>query len=90
MSAFGARRLNSVWKKGDVDGIWRIASGMLNDIQSISDRVITRRNNNWIPKIDRLLQSNETYFVVVGAGHLGGLDGLLALLRQRGYKVEQL
>jgi hypothetical protein len=44
----------------------------------------------WIPKIDRLLQSNETYFVIVGAGHLGGPDGLLALLRQRGYKVEQL
>jgi len=83
-------KLNSAWQKGDADGIWRIASGMLNDVPSIADRVITRRNHNWIPKIDRLLQSNETYFVVVGAGHLGGPDGLLALLRQRGYKVEQL
>jgi len=28
--------------------------------------------------------------VVVGAGHLGGPNGLLALLRARGYKIEQL
>jgi len=28
--------------------------------------------------------------VVVGAGHMGGPGGLLAMLRARGYKFEQL
>jgi uncharacterized protein YbaP (TraB family) len=36
------------------------------------------------------LRSGKTYFVVVGAGHMGGPNGLLALLRSRGYRIEQL
>ena len=83
-------QLKQAWKKGDADKLWVITSGMLADVPSIADRVITRRNHNWLPKIEALVQSNQTYFVVVGAGHMGGPDGLLTLLRQRGYKIEQL
>jgi uncharacterized protein len=83
-------RLKEAWKKGDADEVWKITSGMLADVPSIADRIITRRNRDWLPKIDLLLHDNETAFVVVGAGHMGGPDGLLNLLRQRGYKIEQL
>jgi uncharacterized protein YbaP (TraB family) len=40
--------------------------------------------------IEGYLRSGKTYFVVVGAGHMGGSGGLLALLRARGYRIEQL
>ncbi len=83
-------QLKDAWKKGDADRVWTISSGMLADVPSIADRVITRRNHNWVPKIDTFLHSDQTYFVVVGAGHMGGPDGVLTLLRQRGYKIEQL
>ena len=83
-------QMTAAWRKGDADRLWMIASGVLADVPSIADRIITRRNHNWLPKIDSFLQSDHTYFVVVGAGHMGGPEGLLALLRQRGYKIEQL
>jgi uncharacterized protein YbaP (TraB family) len=53
-------------------------------------RLIDVRNQNWLPKIDSYLRSGQTYFVVVGAGHISGPNGLLALLKARGCKVEQL
>ncbi|PYK17922.1 MAG: hypothetical protein DME53_10110 [Verrucomicrobia bacterium] len=52
--------------------------------------MIDVRNQNWLPKIDSYLRSGQTCFVVVGAGHIGGPTGLLALLKTRGCKVEQL
>jgi uncharacterized protein YbaP (TraB family) len=36
------------------------------------------------------LQSGKTYFVVAGAAHMGGPNGIVALLRGRGYHIEQL
>jgi uncharacterized protein YbaP (TraB family) len=34
------------------------------------------------------LRSRKTYFVVAGATPMGGANGVLALLRQRGYRIE--
>jgi len=36
------------------------------------------------------LKTNGTYFVVVGAAHLLGDKGIIQLLKDRGYSVEQL
>jgi uncharacterized protein len=56
----------------------------------LARRLIDARNLNWVPKIDGYLNSGQTYFVVVGAGHMAGPNGLLALLKARGCKIEQL
>ena len=45
------------------------------------------RNHNWMPHIESLLQTPEVEFVLVGALHLAGKDGLLHLLREKGYQV---
>jgi uncharacterized protein YbaP (TraB family) len=60
------------------------------DFPSLGERLLAVRNRNWIPKIEQYLRSGQTYFVVVGAAHMGGPEGILALLRARGYKIEQL
>jgi|SRR5215475_187088 len=60
------------------------------DFPSLARRLIDVRNHNWLPKIDSYLRSGQTYFVVVGAGHIGGPNGLLVLLKGRGCKIEQL
>jgi len=41
-------------------------------------------------KIEGYLRSGKTYFVVAVAAHMGGANGVLALLRHRGYRIEQL
>ena len=46
--------------------------------------LVTDRNRRWLPQIEALLARPDDTLVVVGALHLVGPDGLLALLRERG------
>ena len=54
------------------------------------DRLLIERNRTWLPKIEALFARPRPAFVVVGAAHLVGPDGLLQMLKAKGYKVEQL
>ena len=51
--------------------------------------LVDQRNLNWLDDIERLVKQDKT-FIAVGMGHLGGKNGLLHLLRQKGYRVEEL
>jgi uncharacterized protein YbaP (TraB family) len=85
-----AARLTNAWRRGDVELIARVDTESFRDFPSLEERIINARNRNWIPKIEGFLRSDQTCFVVVGVGHMGGPRGLLALLRARGYKIEHL
>ena len=41
-------------------------------------------------RIEDLLMGKETYFVIVGAGHLVGDKGIIEKLNSKGYLIEQL
>ena len=51
-----------------------------------NDLLVTR-NQNWIPKIQQITKEKPTFFAV-GAGHLGGKKGVIALLRDAGFTVK--
>lgn len=78
------------WRNGDADKIARMMHETYRDFPSFGERLLGARNRLWIPKIEGYLRSGQTYFVVAGAAHFGGSDGVLALLRARGYQVAQL
>ena len=78
------------WKKGEVDALWRSSRAAFSEYPAFADRILEVRNRAWMPKIEGFVRSGEPHFVVVGAAHLGGPGGLLALLKQRGYQLEQL
>jgi uncharacterized protein YbaP (TraB family) len=80
----------SAWRRGDVDALARMTRESFADFPAFGVRIIGARNRNWMPKVEEYLRGGKTYFVVVGAAHLGGGDGLLALLRARGYRLEKL
>ena len=44
------------------------------------------RNTRWIPRMEKRMKRNSVFFAV-GAGHLPGKKGVLALLRNAGYEV---
>lgn len=44
------------------------------------------RNQKWIPAMTKIMKEKPTFFAV-GAGHLGGKEGVINLLRAKGYKV---
>lgn len=53
------------------------------------DVLLNYRNANWIPKLDLWMQESPS-FIAVGAGHLGGSQGVIRLLRDKGYTVEPI
>ena len=81
--------LMKAWRRGDVDALEALARSAYAEFPAFGERLLAARNRAWLPKLEGFLQSGKTYFVVVGAGHLGGPQGLLPLLRDRGYQVEQ-
>ncbi|QOP41818.1 TraB/GumN family protein [Sulfurimonas marina] len=52
--------------------------------------LIVKRNIAWLPQIKHYLTTEKTEFILVGAGHLVGPDGLLQALKKEGYKVTKL
>src|SRR5438270_3580199 len=82
--------LADAWRRGDADTDTRIFMDGFRDFPSLADRLLTNRNRKWIPKNEGYLRSGKTYFVVAGAAHMGGPNGVPALLRERGYRIEQL
>jgi len=56
------------------------------DISKYDKILLNNRNNNWIPRMTDYMRKGQTLFAV-GAGHLGGEHGVIALLRKAGYKV---
>lgn len=81
----------AAWKTGDLAKIEQL---MLRDMRAkypaIYQELIVKRNHAWLPKIESMLASPEIEFVLVGAGHMAGKDGLLARLRAKGCTVTQL
>ena len=53
------------------------------------DYFVTVRNGPMVEKMVRLVTPESPVFFSVGAIHLAGPEGIVALLQQRGYQVEQ-
>lgn len=55
-------------------------------IQGYEDVLLYTRNRNWIPVMVENMKNAQVFFAV-GAGHLGGKDGVIDLLKNEGYKL---
>jgi uncharacterized protein YbaP (TraB family) len=82
------QQLYAAWKAGDLVRMERMLVDDLKSSPEIHKLLLVDRNHRWIPKIEDCL-SGARCMIVVGAGHLLGNEGLIALLRGRGYAVEQ-
>ncbi len=56
-------------------------------IQKYSAQLLTNRNKYWVSVLEQKMKEHSC-FIAVGAGHLSGNTGLIALLRNMGYQVE--
>jgi uncharacterized protein YbaP (TraB family) len=83
-------KLGAAWKSGDVATLERIALADVKSDPAMYQRLLVERNKNWMPQIEALFPRRGRALVVVGAAHLIGPDGLIAMLKAKGYTVEQL
>ncbi|HEX2242679.1 MAG TPA: TraB/GumN family protein [Gammaproteobacteria bacterium] len=77
------------WKAGDVESLEKHLLAGMRDYPEIHQKVIEDRNRRWLPQIEELLSRGGNALVVVGAAHLVGKNGVIQLLKSRGYRVEQ-
>ena len=82
--------LITAWKQGDTAALEKIRQRDFGNYPLIYKLLIADRNRTWMPRLERLLRSGRRYFVVVGALHLVGPDGLIARFEKAGYRVAQL
>ena len=83
-------KLAEAWKGGDVPTVERIVQSELKSEPQMYQRLLVDRNKAWLPKIEALFNRSGHALVVVGAAHLVGADGIVAMLKAKGYTVEQL
>lgn len=69
----------------DIEGLYSIKSDKKDSL--LFYKLIIERNFKMANRMVNLMNENSTFFAV-GAGHLGGDEGLIKLLRKKGYIVE--
>jgi uncharacterized protein YbaP (TraB family) len=86
-------KLTEAWTTGDTKGMETILTRSVSEdkrLFPIFEKLVYERNRKMVSKIEDFLRTKETYFVMVGAGHLVGNQGIIEILKGRGYLVEQL
>jgi uncharacterized protein YbaP (TraB family) len=80
----------AAWKTGDLGRLEEMTRESFEEYPGMYEKFVTDRNKTWAEELDRLAAKDKTCMVVVGVAHLAGKEGLLELLKQKGYTVEQL
>ncbi|WP_141499685.1 TraB/GumN family protein [Paenibacillus luteus] len=86
----GIDALSEMWATGNEEQLLELTqSTMTND--EFYKALLSDRNVPMVDKITGYLNGSEkkTYFVVVGAAHMIGQDGIVPLLEKKGFKVER-
>lgn len=81
------------WKKGDMAELEKFMEQANKEgDQEFNNMLFNERNKNMVKKVEEFLnnENGETYFVVVGAGHLVGDTGIIKVLKSKGYTVKQI
>jgi hypothetical protein len=89
------KTLHRLWRVGDADALsaWEAAKSekLARDKRvsdSIDNKILYERNRRFVVRMIAISAPNKPVFVAIGALHLGGPNGVLQLLRQRGFVVE--
>ncbi|TAD88047.1 MAG: TraB/GumN family protein, partial [Bacteroidetes bacterium] len=80
----------ATYRKQDLSALESVMSSGEGGLETkYLDLLLYSRNRNWVAKFDSIAQK-APLLVAVGAGHLPGSNGVLALLRAKGYTVEPI
>ena len=79
-------KLITAWRGADLRALEKEFLKERAKSPELYDALLGARNRKWMPKLEGLLAADQDYLVVVGTLHYVGKDGLLALLKKRGFK----
>jgi uncharacterized protein len=78
-----------LYLSGDIDHMAAMQKRDSTISEQIVQEMIVKRNYHMADRLDEIFQSHHT-FAAVGAAHLGGPEGVLEILRQKGYEVKAI
>lgn len=81
--------LFQAYLRGDIEHVRTIIENQLSESSNAYERLIVKRNIKMANGIDSLCRK-QSLFVAVGAGHLAGVEGIINLLRKKGFHVRQV
>lgn len=80
--------ITAAWRRGDLKELESQLRSGAEESPEFFQALTTDRNLKWLPKIEAMLADpRDDYLVVTGALHMVGDQGLVELLRRKGYKV---
>lgn len=84
----------AAWKHGDAHRLYQIAIGDSlaehPELEVFYDTLFFQRHLRMVAATKDCIERQEVCFIVVGAGHLVGEQGMLQILKQQGYQLQQL
>ena len=88
---FGEQQLAELigeWVEGDVAALDELINTEASLSEPFHNALLVSRNENWIPRIEALLEQEGNILIAVGAAHLAGDDSVIRMLRARGHKID--
>lgn len=77
------------WLKGDGERLAALLLAGMRQYPELQQKLVIERNRRWSEEIAKLLKQGSNAMVVVGAAHLVGKEGVIDMLKARGFSVEQ-
>ncbi len=82
--------ITAAWRRGDLEKLESLLRSGAEESPRFFKALTTDRNLQWLPKIEAMLADpGDDYLVVTGALHMVGENGLVELLRRKGYRVKR-
>ena len=93
-AAGGMARFEAIqraWIAGDDAAVTKLVLDQMHTLSPVFyRRFAVERNQRWVSQIEAMLRTPGVRFVDVGDGHMMGPDGVPALLRKDGWRVEKV
>lgn len=87
------KEMVALWQAGDAEGMDAFMAEQTGDepeMVALYRRLLDDRNVAMADKLDAYLKGDRDVFVAVGAGHFGGGMGLIKLMEDKGWDVQQV
>ncbi len=83
------RKMIDAYVRQDIEQLYALTISDTSESDHFHKVFIVNRNKKMTRKMINILKKQSAFFAV-GAAHLGGPDGIIELLRKKGYQVEQV
>lgn len=80
------KKLMADYPTGNLEEIFAYTLHPLEDSPEFIESFYFKRNEEWLPKIERMIKENKA-FIALGVSHLEGERGILKLLEAKGYTL---